>query len=56
MDRKRNKVIDSFDSGVSVKELLETLTSIVKVEPDAVVCVRQCEGTDFPPYLSIERL
>lgn len=55
MGRKRNKVIDSFDSGVSVKELLETLTTIVEAEPDSIVCIRQCEGTDFPPYLSIER-
>ena len=55
MGRKRNKVIDSFDSGLSVKELLETLTIIVEAEPDEIVCIRQCEGTDFPPYLSIER-
>lgn len=55
MSRKRNKVLDSFNSGVSVKELLEALTIIIETEPDAVVYVRQCEGTDFPPYLSIER-
>ena len=55
MYRKRNKVIDSFNSGVPVKELLVTLTDIIEIEPNAVVCIRQCEGTDFPPYLSIER-
>ena len=55
MGRKRNKVIDIFDSEVSIKELLEALTIIVETEPDAIVCIRQCEGTDFPPYLSIER-
>ena len=55
MGRKRNKVIDSFDSGVSIKELLQILTIIVEAEPDAIVRIRQCEGTDFLPYLSIER-
>lgn len=44
----------SIEETISVVELLAILKQFVEHDSTAVVCVRQCDGTDFPPYISIE--
>jgi len=39
---------------ISAKELLTLLKAVVNTCPDAIVTIRQTDGTDFPPFLSIE--
>ena len=53
--RRKNTIIDSFDSGILAVELIQALNNAIEIDSNAVVYIRQCEGTDFPPYLSIER-
>jgi hypothetical protein len=35
-------------------DLLRELKKVVKDCPDAIVTIRQTQGTDFPPFLTIE--
>ena len=44
----------SIEETISVVELSDILKQFIEHNPTAVVCVRQCDGTDFPPYISIE--
>lgn len=44
----------SIEETISVVELSDILMRFVTHDPTAVVCVRHCDGTDFPPYISIE--
>lgn len=44
----------SIEETISAIELMEILKQFTENDATAVVCVRQCDGTDFPPYLSIE--
>lgn len=39
---------------IKATELAEKLLEIVKVCPNAIVTIRQTEGTDFPPFIAIE--
>ena len=44
----------SIEETITAVELSAILKQFIEHEPTAVVCVRQCDGTDFPPYISIE--
>ena len=44
----------SIEETITAVELLAILKQFIEHDPTAVVCVRQCDGTDFPPYISIE--
>ena len=44
----------SIEETTKATELVEVLNQIIAHDPEAVVCVRHCDGTDFPPYISIE--
>lgn len=55
MNRKRNIIISSFDGCISAIELIKVLNYALEIAQNAMVYIRQCEGTDFPPYVSIER-
>lgn len=39
---------------ISAKELLRLLKSVVALDENAVVTIRQTAGTDFPPFISVE--
>ena len=39
---------------ISAKELLRLLKSVVALDENAVVTIRQTSGTDFPPFISVE--
>ena len=43
-----------FDEHITAKELHRILGAVINTCPDAVVTVRQCTGTDFPPFITIE--
>ena len=44
----------SIEETITAVELSAILKQFIEHDPTAVVCVRQCDGTDFPPYISIE--
>jgi hypothetical protein len=52
-DNTKFKAMD-FDSEIRAEDLLSQLKAIVKQCPDAIVTIRQTQGTDFPPFLTIE--
>ena len=54
MARKKKFQYRSIEGTITAEELLAILKHAIEHEPTAVVCVRQCDGTDFPPFISIE--
>ena len=40
----------SIEETITAVELSAILKQFIEHDPTAVVCVRQCDGTDFPPY------
>ena len=39
---------------IPVTELMRLCKIIINQDPSAVVTIRQTDGTDFPPFISIE--
>lgn len=54
MARKKRIQKCSIEETITVIELIDILNNAIAHDPNMVVCVRQCDGTDFPPYISIE--
>lgn len=54
MAKKKRIEKCSIEETITAIELSSILNQIITQDPNAVVCVRQCTGTDFPPYISIE--
>ena len=54
MAKKKRIEKCSIEETITAIELSSILNQVITQDPNAVVCVRQCTGTDFPPYISIE--
>ena len=54
MAKKKRIEKCSIEETITAIELSSILNQVITQAPNAVVCVRQCTGTDFPPYISIE--
>ena len=54
MAKKKRIEKCSIEETITAIELSSILSQVIAQAPNAVVCVRQCTGTDFPPYISIE--
>ena len=54
MAKKKRIEKCSIEENRTAIELSSILNQVIAQDPNAVVCVRQCTGTDFPPYISIE--
>ena len=54
MARKKRIQKCSIEETITATELIDILNNAIALHPTMVVCVRQCDGTDFPPYISIE--
>lgn len=54
MARKKSFLDRCIEGTISALQLSEILNKVLAHDPNAVVCVRQCDGTDFPPYIAIE--
>lgn len=52
MARKKSFLDRCIEGTISALQLSEI--KVLAHDPNAVVCVRQCDGTDFPPYIAIE--
>jgi hypothetical protein len=39
---------------MSAKDLLRLLKSVVALDENAIVTIRQTAGTDFPPFIAVE--
>lgn len=54
MAKKKRIEKCSIEETITAIELSSILNQVITQDSNAVVCVRQCTGTDFPPYISIE--
>ena len=54
MARKKSVKHYSIEETITAIELSTILNQAIAQDPNMVVCVRQCDGTDFPPFISIE--
>ena len=54
MAKKKSFLDRCIEGTITALQLSEILNKVLAHDPNAVVCVRQCDGTDFPPYISIE--
>ena len=54
MAKKKRIKKCSIEETITAIELSSILNQVITQAPNAVVCVRQCIGADFPPYISIE--
>ena len=54
MAKKKSFLDRCIEGTITALQLSEILNKVLAHDPKAVVCVRQCDGTDFPPYISIE--
>ena len=54
MAKKKRIEKCSIEETITAIELSSILNQVIAQDPNAVACVRQCTGTDFPPYISIE--
>ena len=54
MAKKKRIEKCSIEETITAIDLSSILNQVITQDPNAVVCVRQCTGTDFPPYISIE--
>ena len=54
MAKKKRLEKCSIEETITAIELSSILNQVIAQDPNAVACVRQCTGTDFPPYISIE--
>lgn len=54
MARKKRIQKCCIEETITAIELIDILNKAIALDPTMVVCVRQCDGTDFPPYISIE--
>lgn len=41
-------------NGLKASDFINELKKIIKKEPNAVISIRQCDGTDFPPFVAVE--
>lgn len=55
MAKKKRIEKCSIEETITAIELSSILNQVIAQDPTAVVCVRQYAGTDFPPYISIEK-
>lgn len=54
--KKSHKSFSRYDimKEIKVSELLIICQRIIQDDPFATVTIRQCQGTDFPPFITIE--